>query len=220
MFTYDTGIFRSAIAKTKAAPVDWYIYHDRMYRGISGTRPVGILKAMIGAPAASMNLEELIAFGAKRIYEMGHAGAVDRRLEPGDVVVLDGALSDEGASKHYYRASPMFTPSPSLTRRLSKSLSEMGIEHTKGRAWTVDAVYRETVEKLVRFRRRGALVVNMESSAVFAVAKYRGIDAASVQVVSDALSEEGWKPAFHENVVGTRGLEVLEGVLKAIAVAD
>jgi hypothetical protein len=33
IFTYDTGIFRAAIADAAASPVVWYIYHDRMYQG-------------------------------------------------------------------------------------------------------------------------------------------------------------------------------------------
>lgn len=41
----------------------------------------------------------------------------------------------------------------------------------------------------------------METSAVFAVAKYRGVEAASVQVISDVLTETGWLQAFgHESV--------------------
>lgn len=220
VFTYQTGIFRTAIERTKASLVDWYIYHDRLYHGTVGDRQVGVVHAMIGASAASMNLEEMIAYGAKRVYEVGRSGAVDKNLRPGKVVVLDGALSDEGTSKHYFKASPRFASSPALTRKLCASLKEMNLDYVDGDAWTVDSPYRETIEKIATFRRKGALVVNMESSAIFAVAKHRGIDATSVQVISDLLSEGRWEPAFHEDVVDSNGLKVLDGVLHAIKSAD
>jgi uridine phosphorylase len=216
IFTYDHGIFRTAIARTGAVPVDWYIYRDRFYRAMLGSRPLGIVLAMTGASAASMNLEELVAYGAKRIYELGLSGAIDTNLEPGDVVVLAGALSDEGTSGHYYRASSRFSSSSNLTKKLRASLRKSDLEHSLGDAWTIDAPYRETAEKVVSFRRKGARVVNMESSAIFAVAIYRGIEAASVQIVSDVVSEKEWNPAFHREIVDRRRGDVLEAVLRSI----
>ena len=85
-----------------------------------------------------------------------------------------------------------------------------------GDAWTVDAPYRETVEKVIRLRKKGVLVVNMESSAIFAVAKYREIQVASVQIISDVVSEEGWHAAFHSHIVDRRRRDVLAAVLRAI----
>lgn len=69
---------------------------------------------------------------------------------------------------------------------------------------------------MVRYRKMGARVVNMESSAVFAVAKYRGVKAASVQIVSDVVSEKRWDPAFHHEAVNSRRQEVLAAVIHAI----
>jgi uridine phosphorylase len=217
IFTYDTGIFRAAIADAAASPVVWYIYHDRMYQGNVGGKRVGIVHAMVGAPAASMNLEELVAYGAKRMYEAGLSGAIDAALKPGDVVLLRGALSDEGTSKHYFRAGSKFESSHTLTGMLEASMRKRGLNFTTGLAWTTDAPYRETVQKVARFRRAGSKVVNMESSAVFAIAKYRGVEAASVQIVSDLVTEKKWEPAFHAVDVDARRADVLAAVLDAIS---
>ena len=216
IFTYDSRIFRAAIDATAAKRVEWYPYSDRLYTGTPGNKQTGIVLAMIGASAASMNLEELIAYGAKRIYEVGLSGAIDPTLEPGDVVVLSGALSDEGTSRHYYKVSSRFNPSTPLTKKLRASLGKMRLRHSFGYAWSIDAAYRETAEKVAHFRRRGARIVNMESSAIFAVARYRGVEAVSVQIVSDVVSEKRWKPAFHHEVVDKRRGEVLAAVLQSI----
>jgi uridine phosphorylase len=110
-----------------------------MYIGALGDRQVGIAHAMIGAPAAAMNLEELISYGARRVYELGFADAIDPALEPGDIVVLKGAFSDEGTSMHYFRGGTWFGSSRNLTRRLEKSLREGGMKYILGEAWTTDA---------------------------------------------------------------------------------
>jgi uridine phosphorylase len=216
VFTYDGDTFRTAIAETKSNPVKWYVYHDRLFIGSTGGTEVAIVHAMVGAPAAAMNIEELIAYGARRIFEVGLAGAIDARRKPGDIVILKGAFSDEGTSKHYYEGGNRFPSSPRLTRALRESLRSAGVEHTMGDAWTVDAPYRETVRKLTGYREMGAVVVNMESSAVFAVARYRGIEAASVQVVSDIVSEERWKAAFHHDSVRSGMRKALAAVLHVI----
>ena len=216
VFTYDTGMFSAAIAKTRAKPVEWYPYPGRLYIGKVGDIDVGIVHAMVGAPAAAMNLEELIAYGARRVFEVGLAGAIDTTRKPGDVVVLKGAFSDEGTSKHYHEGETWFRSSNALTKRLRDSLRERTVEHSLGDAWTIDAPYRETREKVARYRKIGAWVVNMESSAVFAVAKYRGVEAASVQIVSDIVSEKEWEPAFHHDVLGSRRRQVVAAVLRVI----
>ena len=215
LFTYDNRIFRAATSERTASPVDWYIYSDRMYTRRAGDREVGVVLAMIGASAAAMNLEELIAYGAKRIFEVGVSGAIDTKLRPGDVVVLKGAFSDEGTSKHYFSGTRYFSPSRRQTRRLEASLRASGIEYVSGDAWTVDAPYRETRRKVARNVKSGACIVNMESSAIFAVAAYRRVEAASVQVVSDVVSKQ-WEPAFHTEIVNSRRLEVLGAVLRAM----
>ncbi|MBF0231661.1 MAG: nucleoside phosphorylase [Desulfamplus sp.] len=65
-----------------------------------------------------------------------------------------------------------------------------------GRVWTTDAIYRETQKKVAFFRDMGALAVEMECSALFAVAAYRKIDIAALLIVSDDLSSPEWKPGF------------------------
>jgi len=52
----------------------------------------------------------------------------------------------------------------------------------------------------------------METSAVFALAKYRNVEVASLQVISDILSETSWLQAFEQQTVR-------ENSKKAIGVA-
>lgn len=100
---------------------------------------------------------------------------------------------------------------------LVTALTRLKIAHTVGPVWSTDGVYRETRAKFRRFKSEGVLAVNMETSAVFALAKYRKIEAASVQVISDVLTETGWLQAFGHRSVRESTQNVLKAVLEALA---
>ena len=61
-----------------------------------------------------------------------------------------------------------------------------------GDTWTTDAIYRETKRKIARYREAGVLSVEMEAAAHFAIAKYRGIDAAAVFYAGDCVGGDEW----------------------------
>ena len=48
-------------------------------------------------------------------------------------------------------------------------------QERQGTSWTIDAPYRETVAEIRRYRQEGVATVDMEASALFAVAAYRGV---------------------------------------------
>lgn len=126
------------------------------------------------------------------------------------------AIRDEGTSSHYSPPRVRLESSPSLRDKLIKRLDVRQVKHYAGSVWSTDGVYRETVRKFRKFRDTGVLAVDMETSAIFAVAKYRKIEAASATVVSDILAETGWLQAFeHEWVIGDAEL-LLKTVLEAL----
>lgn len=85
----------------------------------------------------------------------------------------------------------------------------------RGPTWTVDAVYRETVETARALQAEGVLTVEMETSALFTVAAYRDVEVAAAFTVSDSLADLTWAPDF-DNPAIARGLELL---LEAAATA-
>ena len=55
---------------------------------------------------------------------------------------------------------------------------------------------RETREKVERYQKEGVLAVEMEISALFTVAKFRGAELGAMPVVSDELATFKWRPGF------------------------
>lgn len=61
----------------------------------------------------------------------------------------------------------------------------------------MDAPFRETFKEIDQYKGEGVLTVDMEASAIFSVAKYLNVDAASIFTISDYLGEKEWKLYFH-----------------------
>ena len=162
----------------------------------------------VGAPAAAVMLEELIAWGVREFVSMGLAGSLREDLPPGSLVVCDGAFRDEGTSHHYIAEDTTVGPDSALTGRLEAALAAANLAYTKGPTWTTDAIYRDTPPEVLHYGAAGALVVEMEAAALFAVAAYRGVRLASCFSVSDTLAYMEWRPEFHAEPT-VQGLETL-----------
>jgi uridine phosphorylase len=197
---------------------DWFYGPFRpINTGIVNNKKIGAFRASMGASSAAAVLEELCVCGAKYIVEIGVAGSLHSSLTPGDIVVVTEAFRDEGTSYHYFPPDVSLGTSPLLKTHLIRELKQHGLTYQEGPVWTTDGLFRETRRKFLKFRDDGALAVNMETSALFAVAKFRQIELASIQVISDVLSEQGWTPAFHHKAISESLQSVLTVVLDVLA---
>ena len=194
-----------------------WLYEDRpIFIAELNGKKIGAFRPWIGAPAAAAMLEELIACGARYVIEVGLAGGLQPPLEVGDVIVVTQAFRDEGTSHHYFPPEVVLESSANLRELLVQELKLRGVKLVTGPVWTTDGFYRETRSKLFKFRERGALAVNAETSALFAVAKFHKTNIASVQVISDILTESGWLCAFRDERVSRSLKEVLRATIDAL----
>jgi purine-nucleoside phosphorylase len=155
-----------------------------------------VLFGALGAPAAALALEPMLMSGTKEVILLGFCGSLSGSLVIGDVASVSRAISEEGTSRHYLPRKHVFTPSPELAGHIENSLRASGLGFKTGTIVSTDAPFRETRSWLRKNRKRGAELVDMETSAVFALAEFRGVKAASLQVVVDELSGETWRRGF------------------------
>jgi len=151
----------------------------------------------IGGPCAVTTLEEKIALGIERFISIGSAGSLQKNISIGDIVVCERAIRDEGVSHHYLEDSKYAHASGDMTRCIQSSLDRLGIEYITGTSWTTDAVYRETISEVRQYQKEGVATVEMEASALFAVAQYRNVQMGSILTISDSLADMKWQPEFH-----------------------
>jgi hypothetical protein len=152
----------------------------------------------MGAPAAVFLLERLIALGGKYFLTIGTCGSLQLDLPVGSFILPVDALSEEGTSTHYGIKGDVSKASPELLQRIERELIKKKIPFRKGRIWTTDAPFRETVEKVRKYRDMGILGVDMETSALMTVSHFRGVSLASLLVVSDELGTLKWRPGFND----------------------
>jgi len=138
------------------------------------------LDAGRGAPQAADTVETLAALGVKTIIAIGMCGAFDEHVQVGQILAPQKAFVEEGTSLHYYETIEAAFPS----EQLLKFVSEHFIFDNSPIVST-DAVYRQTFAKEQLWRDKGAVAVDMESSAVFSVAKYLGMNAVALLMISD-----------------------------------
>jgi purine-nucleoside phosphorylase len=167
----------------------------------NGPVPPGftICGPFMGAPYAVMVLESLIAWGLRRVLFFGWCGAISPRVTIGDIILPTRALIDEGTSRHYGAEDDRpARPSIRVLADTRAALARKGLGFHEGAIWTTDAIYRETPAKLRHFRKRQAIGVEMELSALLTVARFRGVAAGAILVVSDELATLRWRPGFRD----------------------
>jgi uridine phosphorylase len=216
ILSYQRSLFEHVCAEHRVSPGEGYFAHELRYLDGEGGRVAIAGDFGVGAPAAAVMLEELIAFGARRFISIGTAGSLRQDLPPGSLVLCDSAFRDEGTSYHYLPGGGPVYPSETLTGALRAALDARGLAYRRGPSWTTDAIYRETPSEILLHSGKGALVVEMEAAALFAVARFRSCMIAACFSVSDTLAELAWRPEFHAETT-KEGLEDLFGVaLEAI----
>ena len=175
------------------------LFLSRLYFDRSNSGGCSIAGPFVGAPYAVMLLENLIAWGVRRIIFIGWCGAVSERVDIGDVVLPTSVQIDEGTSKHYGAGDglPLQLNFPLVTDVMQMLIRKELVFHA-GTVWTTDAVYRETRDAVAIHQKNGILAVEMEFSALASVARFREVDLVGLLVVSDELSSFEWRPGFKQ----------------------
>lgn len=155
-------------------------------------RRVAVVHPGVGAPFAAAVLEELIALGCRKFIACGGAGVLNRGLAVGHVVVPTSAVRDEGTSYHYLPASRDVAASPEAVAAIEAVLQADNVPYVTGKTWTTDAIYRETPAKIASRRDEGCITVEMEASAFFAVAQFRGVTFGQILYGGDDVSSDTW----------------------------
>jgi len=146
----------------------------------------------VGAPISAGLLEEAIAFGCRTFIACGGCGVLEKDMAVGHLVVVSGAVRDEGVSYHYLPPGREVTANVEAVEALVKTLDERGLPYRVGKTWTTDAPYRETANQIARRREEGCLTVEMESAALIAVAQFRNVIFGQVLYGGDDLSGAEW----------------------------
>jgi DeoD family purine-nucleoside phosphorylase len=159
--------------------------HNRGLWGYSGTardgEPLTIQSTGMGGPSAAIVVSELIDLGAQRMIRVGTCGALNGDVALGQLLVADRALCADGTSQAL-GAGETATAAPQLVRALAAAGSARVAPVVSS-----DLFYEDRAGLEQRWRDAGAVAVEMESAALFALAAKRDVQAASLLIVSDIV---------------------------------
>ena len=171
----------------KNANAEWPVYKT-VYKDVE----VALFMMDMGAAGAAGMLEELYAMGIEMVVIFGSCGVLDKNIPECSVIIPNAAVRDEGLSYHYLPASDEIEVNTEYIELFKSILDEVKYPYIVGKTWTTDAFYRETRAKVAKRVATGCLCVEMECSAMAAVAKFREKGIFQFIYTADCLDAEQW----------------------------
>lgn len=165
-----------------------------VYKIQYGGKEFACYLSLVGAPASVSCFEEVIALGAKKFVFFGSCGILDDHMVGHRFIVPSGAIRDEGTSYHYLPPNEELIANKEMAELLKTCLERCGYSYTTGKIWTTDAIYRETSRCIEERKEAGCIAVDMEYSALLAVAKYRKVPFIQFFYGADNLDSTEWEP--------------------------
>lgn len=165
--------------------------HNRGLWGYSGAAADGealtIQSTGMGGPSAAIVLEELCDLGLECAIRVGTCGALDDRLELGDLIVADAAFALDGTSRAL-GACERVAADATLVEALSDAAGNRG---RVGAVASVDLFYERDRSRARAWRASGAVAVELEAATVLRVGELRGLRTACLLAVTDVFGRDG-----------------------------
>ncbi|HEL0710744.1 TPA: nucleoside phosphorylase [Streptococcus equi subsp. zooepidemicus] len=175
------------IATTSVANLDIPIYE----LDVKGHK-LGFFNSYVGAAGCVGVLEDIIAMGMKRLLVFGTCGVLDATISENSIIIPTSAIRDEGTSYHYQPASHDIAVNQAYLTRAIDVLEQHSQTYTLGKTWTTDGIYRETRDKMIQRKQEGAICVDMECSAIAALAAFRQLEHFQFFYSADNLDADTW----------------------------
>lgn len=157
---------------------------NREYRSLRGTYqgvPVLAMSTGMGGASMAIAVEELKNIGVTHIIRIGSAGALQEGIGLGDLILVSAAVRDDGASRTYAPEAYPAVADPDLLAGCVRSGRDKGFRCHVGLCRSHDSFYIDNEEEVsAAWSKRGVLGSDMETAALFTVARLRGLKAASI----------------------------------------
>ena len=157
---------------------------NREYKSIAGTYKgmrVLAVSTGIGGPSTGIAVEELARIGVTHAIRIGSCGALQKEIRLGDLILVQGAVRDEGTSRTYIDSIYPAIPDFELMNACVEAAEEEQIPAHVGMARSHDSFYTDREDEIdALWAGRGVLGCDMETAALFVIGKLRGVKTASI----------------------------------------
>lgn len=153
---------------------------NREYKSVLGEyrgQKILVMSTGIGAPSAGIGVEELHNVGVKYVVRVGSAGAMQKNIGLGQLIIAEGAVRDDGLSKKYvpeiYPAVPSF--------QLLALAHKYAPDAVYGIIRSHDGFYMDDNAETENFwSGKGIVGADMESGILMVVGRQRGMETLSI----------------------------------------
>ena len=133
----------------------------------------------------SITTEVMCNAGFQNIIRIGTCGALNENIKVGDLFVVDEVIRGDGVTPYYVDKDFKTVSDKNISDHLFEIAKSMGLNVHRGKAWTTDALLRETREIVETKRKEGARAVDMVSSTLLTICQTYNVKAGSILAVSD-----------------------------------
>jgi uridine phosphorylase len=190
------------------------------YTGWLDGEKVSVTSTGIGGPSTAIAVEELAMIGADTFIRVGTSGLMQPFMESEDLVVVSGAVRDEGTANHYMPLAYPAIADLDIVECLRQACLARGLRHHVGLSHSKDSFYAEVQPERMPMSEHlkqnwnawvmgGVLCSEMEAAALFVIASVLRKRAGGLMV---ALNREpsSLEPLCQTAVEGVRRLIALD----------
>ncbi len=158
--------------------------YNREYRSIVGFyKGIDVLAIStgIGGASAGIAVEELHNLGVENMIRVGSCGALQPEVRLGDLILVSGAVRDDGTSKTYI--DPIFpaVPDTQLLFACVAAAKANAFAYHTGVARSHDSFYTDNEEEIDAYwSKRGVLGCDTETAALYTIGHLRHVKCMSI----------------------------------------
>lgn len=157
---------------------------NREYKSIVGSYEgvrIMVMSTGMGGASTGIAVEELRRIGVDVMIRIGSCGALQPDIRLGDLIIANGAVRDEGASKAYIEGIYPAVPDSELMFAVIEAAKDRQFSYHVGTIRSHDSFYTDREDEIDRYwSSKGILGADMETAALFTIGALRGVKTASI----------------------------------------
>jgi purine-nucleoside phosphorylase len=189
------------------------------YTGTWNGKPVSIMGSGMGMPSISIYAHELFDYyKVQKIVRVGTCGSLQEGMKLGDLVVATAASTDSAMNRQRFNDWDYSAAADiELLRSVLDTAAEHGVPVRVGEVFATDSFYHPDPAFIEKVTAMGILALDMESAALYALARQHGKKALTLLSVTDVIpTKEIASTEARQNAFGA----VIDVVLEALLGKD
>ena len=189
------------------------------YTGTWKGKPVSIMGSGMGMPSISIYAHELFEhYGVQRIVRVGTCGSLQEGMKLGDVLLATAASTDSAMNRQRFNQWDYAAAADSgLVQQVLETAVKRSMPVRSGEVFASDFFYHPDPDFIDRITAMGILAIDMESAALFSLARQHGKKALTLLSVTDVIpTGEKASTADRQQAFGA----VIDVVLEALLLND